>query len=250
MNDIVKTTLTTCFNYLSYTSFILTIGVLIISFILFYKSKTLFSISSFKYNFLIVILISQISITLLQASTPIPQILRDPFFELIKSFPTPDYFQKHLSMEEITKGFKECKLSLIKHSDKKVNLESYNNKKFTNVILVTLESVHWRYVNIFGKEPRTWPLMSKLKNRLEIFPFIYSSFPESTRGDYALITGLLPYDHLFLHRNPDLIHKSLVNELKNYNYNTYLFSSGSINDGGLIHIVKSLPFDYKFTYNS
>ena len=250
MNDIFKTTLTTCFNYLTYTSFILTISVLSISLILLYKSKNLFTNKSLKFNFLIIILISQISITLLQLSDPIPQTLRDPFFELIKSIPAPKYFQQHLSMEEIIKGFQECKLPLKNYNEKKVNKESIANKKFTNVILITLESVHWRYVNMFGKEPKTWPLISKLKDRMEIFPFIYSNFPDSTSADYALITSLIPYDHLFLHKNPDIIHKSLVNELKNYNYNTCLFSSESLNDGGLNNLIKSLPFDHQFSFNS
>ena len=188
------------------------------------------------------------SISLLQLSNPIPEVLKEPTFELIKSLSISDYFKNHLSFEEIEKGFKKCNFPFKKISEKTINSITNNTK--TNVILITLESVHWKYVNIFGKEPKTWPLLSKLKDRMEIFPLIYSNYPESTCGDYAMVTSLVPYNHLFLNINKDMIHKGLVNELKKIDYDAYIFSSGSLFDGGLINIIKTQPFDYKFNFQS
>ena len=246
MNDITRTTLTTCLNYLTPISSIIVIITFIFASLTLFKGKAILENKSIKYNFLFILLISHFSIALLQLSSPIPETLKEPFFELIKSIPISDYFKKNLSMEEIEKGFRECNLPL-----KKIPEDSIANRTDkTNIIIITLESVHWRYVNMFGKEPKTWPKISSFKNRMEIFPFIYSSFPDSTSGDYATLTGLIPYDHLYLHKNPNIRQISLVNELNKQGYNTYLFSSESLIDGGLNNFVKYLPFDYIFSFYS
>ena len=194
MNDIIKTTLVTCINYLSPLTIILIFTVLLSSVFVLFKSRKIFSNQSFKELFIYILLTSQFSVTLLQLSSTIPQILRDPFFELISSLPVPKYFSKGLTKEEIFKGFEECNIDLKKYSEKSVN--TYNKKE--NLIFITLESVHWRYLNLFGKDSKTWPLMSRFIDRMEIFPFIFSPFPESTCGDYAVITSLIPYNHLFI----------------------------------------------------
>ncbi len=248
MNDITQTTLATCLKYLSPISIFIIVVSLVVSVVIYYQSKKILSCKGFKSSFIFVLLASQLSAALLQLTSPIPQVLRDPFFELINSLPLSNYFTKKLSMEEINKGFQECNISLKKYSDKEV--KDINNQKM-NVVLITLESVHWRYINMFGeKEPKTWPLMSKFKDRMVIFPFIYSCFPESTCGDYAMITSLIPFSHLFINQNQNMVHKGLVNELKKLNYNTYMFASGSLYDGGLIHVTKTMPFDYSFTFSS
>lgn len=247
MNDVIKTTLATCINYLSPLSVVLIVSVLLFSVFVLFKSRNLVVNPGFKMLFIYVLLISQFSVTLLQLSSTIPQIMRDPFFEFICSLPVSKFFIKGLTKEEIYKGFEECNINLKNYSEKSIN-NRYTN---VNLIFITLESVHWRYLNMFGDDKeKTWPLMSKLKDRMEIFPFIFSCFPESTCGDYAIITSLVPYNHLFINQNQNMIHKGLVNELKKINYNTYLFSSESLYDGGLINLIKMLPFDYTFSFNS
>ena len=248
MNDIKQTTLATCLEYLSPISISLIVLSIAISIVIYCHSRKILSNDHFKLSFIFVLLASQLSSVLLQLSSPIPQVLRDPFFELINSLPISSYFSQKLSMDEINKGFEECNISLKKYTEKEV--KDVNTQK-TNVIFITLESVHWRYVNMFGeKEVKTWPLMSRLKNRMVVFPFVFSCFPESTCGDYAMITSLIPFSHLFINQNQNMVHKGLVNELKKLNYNTYMFASGSLYDGGLIHITKTMPFDYSFTFSS
>lgn len=246
MNDFISTTLKTCLDYISP---IYILGLLLISVFIVILCKMAVSQRKpyIRFAILLILIISQSSIALLQLTDPIPYVLRDPFFEFVKSIPTYDYSLNNYNIDEIKEGFKECNIDLKHYQEKDVNPELINRM---NVILITLESVHWRYLNIFGKEPKTWPLMSKLKDRMEIFPLFFSCFPESTSGDYALATSLVPYDYLFLHKNPNKIHKSSIQDLIKYNYDTYMFSSENINDGGLSNLIKSIPFNYIFEYNS
>ena len=246
MNDIGRKTLITCFDYLSAKSIALLLFIIFVSiFIIFKNKKIIKENSNFNYIFIVILLVSHISIALIPLSSPIPQLHKEPFFELIKSFPVEKYFQERLSMKEIEEGFKKCDLPLINIPEKNIN---NNLDQQTNIILISLESVHWRYVNIFGKEPRTWPMLSKFKNRMEIFPFIFSCYPESTCGDFAMVDSLVPYSHLYLNKKINVIHKGLINELKKLDYNTYLFTSGSIYDGGFNNLAKTLPFDNISTF--
>ena len=248
MNDIAGTTLATCFNYLSPLSIVIAGLTFIAALLILFRGKEILSKNKhFRFNYVFILLVSQFSIAILQMSDPLPEVYKDPVVELIKSMPFSDYFKKTIPIEKIEKGFIDCGLPLKKIPETAID-NSNTNK--TNLIIITLESVHWRYLNIFGKNQVTWPLMSRFKDRMEIFPFIYSSFPDSTSCDFAVLTGLIPYDHLYLHRNPNIRHKTIVHELKKYNYNTSLFSSESLNDGGLNNLLKFLPFDYTFSFYS
>ena len=246
MDNIKQTTLATIAEYLSPKSIAIILSILVVTIIAYFQSKRLFSKGLPKSLLFSAIIVSHLSSAILQLTEPLPQILRDPFFELIKSIPASNYFLKSIPIRVIEEEFKHLGIELTKHENQKL----FNDTHKTNIILITLESTHWLYINMFGEEPKTWPLMGSLKNRMEIFPFIFSCYPESTCGDYAMITSLVPYDHHFLSQNTDMNHIGLINELKKYNYNTYLFSSGSISDGGLINVTKQLHFDYSFTYNS
>lgn len=247
MNDVVNTTLTTCLTYLSYRSIVLALLVILLSAILLFKAKQIIKNKpDIKFNILMILLVSQITVTLLQLSNSIPQVLRDPFSEMIKSIPISDLIMGHQSLEEIEKGFIECRLPLKKFFKKEAN----KNISKTNVILITLESVHWQYVTIFGKDPKTWPLMSKFKDRMEIFPFMFSCYPESICGDYAMNSSIVPYNNLYFSNKTDVMHKTIVNELKNNGYETLLFASSSLNDSNRISLVKTMPLDYKFSYST
>ena len=247
MNDAVNTTFATYLTYLPFRSTILVLLVILLSVVLLFKAKQIIkTIPDIKFNLLIILLLSQTTVTLLQLSNSIPQILRDPFIEMIKSIPISNLFTNPLSLEEIKKGFSECKLPLKMYSKKNVN----NNITKTNVILITLESVHWQYVKMFGNENITWPLMGKFNERMIIFPYMFSCFPESICGDYAMNSSIIPYNNLYFSNNPDVLHKTIVNELKNNGYETLLFASSSLNDSNRISLVKTMPFDYKFSFSS
>lgn len=246
MNDFISTSLKTCMNYMSLPH-LMFISLFFIFTIILLKKILQQKKSKYKNCILVILLLSQVSITILQLTEPLPYILRDPFFEFLKSIPINNIFQKNLSIDEIEKGFAECSIFLKKYSEK--DIISNKTKKY-NIILVTLESIHWRYLNIFGPEPKTWPLMSKFKDRMEIFPLVFSCYPESTSGDFALVTSLIPFDHLYFYKNPNMIYQTTIHELIKNNYEAYMFSSGNMNDGGLSNLTKSIPFKYTFEYNS
>ena len=120
-----------------------------------------------------------------------------------------------------------------------------------NCILVTLESVQWRYLNLFCDDAnKTWPEMSKYKERMEVFPNFYSCFPESTTGDVSVVSGLQAFTPNNLMNKNILTCPTVADELKKLNYETYLFTSGSIIDGNLIAITKTMNFDNILTYTS
>ncbi len=245
MNDIGKTTVATCAEYFTPTSGIIIILCLLLTIFTAAKGyKATLKVPGLTTSILILIAVAQFSSMLMPSST-IPQAMRDPFLEMLKSIPTPEFLAPTMSMNEIRKGLEECRIPLQEYSDSEAKP---GNR--TNVVLITLESLHWRYMNMFGNATQTFPLLSKLKDRMEIFPFMFSCYPESTCGDYSLISGLVPHDHVFLSSSNNVIHKTLVNELKKAGYNTSMFSSESVNDGNLINITKTQPFDYFFHYNS
>ena len=247
MDNIIQTTLYTCLNYLSSTAvFSIVLYCFALLFFAKYTHKIIEKNPKLRLTLIIPLLTAQVSLTFLQISESIPRIFRDPFFELIKSFPNKKKISSKTTLEELKTEFEKCKIPLQEYKEQQ---PSVGNK--TNVILITLESVHSRYLNILdNNEPKTWPKLSSLKDRMEIFPFIFCNYPESTCGDYALVSDLVPLDQNFIDDNPDAIYKTLVNEVKKANYNTYMFSSGSANDGRLINITKSMPLDYFSHYNS
>ena len=245
MNDICRTTIATCAEYFTTTSLIIiALVIAIVVFTAIKGHKIIQSKPALATTVLILLATAQFGTTLIQSTTNIPMAMHDPFYELLKSLPEPAFLAQSLSMDEIREGLKECQIPLQEYTEK---APSQGNR--TNVVLITLESLHWRYMNMFGNATQTFPLLSKLQDRMEIFPYMFSNFPESTSGDYAIITSLVPYDHLYLSKK-NTIHKSLVNELKKAGYNTSMFSSGSVNDGNMINLTRTLPFDYFFHYNS
>lgn len=247
MDNFIQTTFYTCLNYLSFNSvFFISLLTIVVSFLSVYIPKLITFNTKFRTNIIIPILISQICLTLLQESANIPRIFRDPFFDLLKSFPKLDNSFAKKSIEDIKIEFEKCNITLHEYVNQKPSKGNRNN-----VILITLESIHWRYLNILDRsEPKTWPKMSKLQDRMEIFPLFFCNYPESTNADFAMVSELIPPNQRFIDENPDYMYKTLGNELKNSNYDLFMFSSGSANDGRLINIVKTMPLDYFSHYNS
>ena len=246
MNDIGKTTVATCAEYFTPANCIIIILCLALTFFSAFQSrKAIQKSNGLAISMLILIITAQFSSMLMTLSIKLPQVMRDPFHEMLRTLPVSEFLEKQMSLDEIRNGMQECMKPLQEYSE---NAAKPGNK--TNVVLITLESLHWRYLNMFGNATQTFPLMSKLKDRMEIFPFMFSCYPESTCGDYALISGLVPYNLSFLMEKNNIIHKTLVNELKKAGYNTSMFSSESVNDGYLINVTRTLPFDHFFHYNS
>ena len=247
MDDIVGTTLKTCLNYVNLeTWFIVITALIVVPLIIKNSNKILKKGSSLCFFCVIIVFSSQISSFLLPIITELPlQSLQDPFFTALKDIKLTTK-KMSLSEKEIEAGFKECKtpMKIYENSEPSIKGNGFN------CILVTLESVHWRYLDMFCEEQKTWPNMSKYKDRMEIFPYFFSCFPESTLGDIAMVSGLQIYSPNFIFKKDTLFCPTLVNDLKKHNYSTYLFSSESLIDGNLISIVKTMNFDSVLSYTS
>lgn len=247
MNNAFETTLKTCLNYIDNKTWFLIIFITILIVLCVIKSDKIFKKQSSLGNLCLMILLSgQISSTILPIISVVTfEELQEPFFILLKDIKLVQE-KKNLTDSEIKTGLKECGIILKEYND--INPINGNNY---NLILVTLESVHWRYLDIFCEEnEKTWPEMSKFKDRMEVFPYFFSVFPESTTADVAVVTGLQPYASEYILNKSCLTSPSIVNEIKKADYETYLFTSGSVRDGNLISLVKTMPFDNSLTYTT
>lgn len=247
MDDIVGTTMKTCLNYIDFKSWLFILGAIIVITIFLKNSYRLFAKqSSLRFLCLVIILSAHIGSFLypLVSKVTVPQ-LQDPFFSMLKEIEFKDK-SKILSDDEIRIGF----------SNSKTPVKIFENKEAVmgngyNCILITLESVHWRYLDIFCEEkPKTWPKMSRYKDRMEIFPYFFSNFPESTIGDVAVVAGLQLFSPYYIINKQIWACPTITDELKKANYETYLFSSESLVDGNLIAMVKAMKFDSVLSYTS
>ena len=246
MNDIWTTTMKTCMAYVS-TSSLISIAVFttLLVFIAIKGKKIFKKYNNFSFSFLIIIISAHVSFVLMQMSDAMPFILRDSFTELLKSLPNPIVTEKILSMAELKKELKNCGINLKEYEEK----EASDNPK-NNLILVTLESVHWKYFDMFSNELRTCPNLSKYQNRMEIFPFFFSNYPESSSADFTVVSGLQSPSHIYIENKNLFNYSTIAKELKKNGYMNYMFCSGSIVDGNRISIVKSMPFDYLFYFET
>ena len=247
MNDIWASTMKTCLTYVSTSTLVCVIVFVCILFVIAIKGRTVFkNCHNIRFSFLMLILSAQISSLFMLMSDVLPFILRDSFVELLKSLPNPILSEKVLSMEDIKTGFKDCGINLIEYKEK----ETRKNIN-TNLVLITLESVHWKYINLLNNnELKTFPKLSELKNRMEIFPFFFSNYPESSSADFTVVSGLQSPSHIYIENKSFFNYSNIASELKKLGYSNYMFCSGSIVDGNRISIVKSMPFDYLFYFET
>lgn len=179
------------------------------------------------------IITAQISIAGYQLLTDLPSVLRDPVRNLLTSLPLPKYFQAEKpEIKDLLLGFSDCNIPfpVSTRHPAAVNADNSNRK---NVILIMLESTSNRYLSLFGHDEMTWPEMDRYKARMEIFPFIFSCFPESSNADFAVMSGMYPPSYLFLRQKPEFNHPTLIEKLKRNNFDCFMYFSGFIGDTGL-----------------
>lgn len=197
----------------------------------------------------VILLMSQISVALTWPLIGLPMILKDPsvcFIESIRQVkifapPPPEFNQ--LAADFAAIGFPMTVTS----SPQPETAASAR----PNIIMVFLESTHWRYLSMFDeKRDRTWPQMAKLKDRLEIWPLFFCNFPESANADFGIISGLYPPDYKYflqVNRYPEI---TLPEILHAHGYRCAIFSSQSIFDGGIGPFTKLRPFENIFDPHS
>jgi Sulfatase len=63
-----------------------------------------------------------------------------------------------------------------------------------NVVLIFQESTYNKYLSLFDGKENTQPLLSKYKERMELFPNFFSNYAASMNARFATFTGLYPVE--------------------------------------------------------
>jgi hypothetical protein len=117
------------------------------------------------------------------------------------------------------------------------------SRRDLNVLLVFMESSYNQHLSLFGATEETQPLLSKYKDRMEIFPNFFSNFASSIHARFAAFTGLYPVRdfHAFtLERVPV---KSLFEVLHDHGYSCSLFYSSFADFTGFRDFLKGRGLD-------
>jgi hypothetical protein len=119
-----------------------------------------------------------------------------------------------------------------------------------NVLVVFMESSYNKYLSLFGSEYETQPLLSKYKDRMEIFPNFFSDFAGSIHARFATFTSLFPvrdYNAFTLH---SVKVKSLFEALHEQGYTCSLFYSSSFDYTGFGDFLKGRGIDEMYDANN
>ncbi|HVU26243.1 MAG TPA: sulfatase-like hydrolase/transferase [Verrucomicrobiae bacterium] len=101
-----------------------------------------------------------------------------------------------------------------------------------NVVLIFQESSYNKYLSLFDGKTNTEPLLSKYKDRMELFPNFFSNFEASIYARFASFTGLYPsidFASFTLKRVPV---KSIFEILHDQGYSCSLFYSSYVDYTG------------------
>jgi phosphoglycerol transferase MdoB-like AlkP superfamily enzyme len=112
-----------------------------------------------------------------------------------------------------------------------------------NVVLIFQESSFNKYLSLFDGRENTQPLLSKYKDRMELFPNFFSSFAGSVNARFATLAGLYPvrdYDAFTFHR-VDV--KSIFDVLHEHGYVSSVFDSASLDYTGFRDFLRGRGID-------
>ncbi|MDD3146932.1 MAG: sulfatase-like hydrolase/transferase [Candidatus Riflebacteria bacterium] len=204
--------------------------------------------SALSQSAVYLLITAQLSLTGYQMLTDYPSILRDPVRNLLASLPLPMVFQPEKpGLIDLLQTFSDCGVTFPQISGPQAQPGKVSTGS-KNIILIMLESTSNKYLSLFGHNEKTWPEMEKYKDRMEIFPFVFSCFPESSNADFAVMSGMFPPGHLFLRQKPEFNHPTLIEKLKNSRYDCFMYFSGFIGDTGLYSFYR--PRGFKGFYDA
>ncbi|HEY5043928.1 MAG TPA: LTA synthase family protein [Verrucomicrobiae bacterium] len=115
-----------------------------------------------------------------------------------------------------------------------------------NVVLIFQESSFNKYLSLFDGKENTQPLLSKYKDRMELFPNFFSSFAGSINARFATLAGLYPvqdYEAFTFHR---VEVKSLFDVLHEHGYVSSVFDSHSLDYTGFRDFLRGRGIDEMF----
>ena len=112
-----------------------------------------------------------------------------------------------------------------------------------NVVLIFQESSYNKYLSLFDGKTNTQPLLSKYKERMELFPNMFSSFAGSVNARFATLAGLYPvrdYEVFTFHR---VEVKSIFEILHKQGYVSSVFYSSFFDYTGFRDFLRSRAID-------
>jgi arylsulfatase A-like enzyme len=115
-----------------------------------------------------------------------------------------------------------------------------------NVVFVLQESSYNKHLSLFSGDRETQPLLSRYKERMELFPNFFSSFAGSINARFACFTGMYPvrdYNQFTLRR---IDAKSLFEVLHEKGYATSVFYSSYFDYTGFRDYLRGRDVDGMF----
>jgi arylsulfatase A-like enzyme len=112
-----------------------------------------------------------------------------------------------------------------------------------NVVLIFLESSYNKHLSLFGSSEETQPLLSKYKDRMEVFPNFFSSFAGSIQARFATFTGLYPVRDFNAFTMQRVNVKSLFDVFHDNGYASSLFYSSFVDYTGFRDFLKNRGID-------
>jgi glucan phosphoethanolaminetransferase (alkaline phosphatase superfamily) len=94
-----------------------------------------------------------------------------------------------------------------------------------NVVVIFQESTYNQHLSLFGSKEDTQPLLSRYKDRMEIFPNFFSVFAGSMNARFATFTGLYPVGDYHAFTAERVPVKSIFEALHDHGYTCSMFYS-------------------------
>jgi hypothetical protein len=108
-----------------------------------------------------------------------------------------------------------------------------------NVLVVFMESSYNKYLSLFGSDEETQPLLSKYKDRMELFPNFFSAFTGSIHARFATFTSLYPVQDFATFTQERVPVKSLFELLHERGYSCSMFYSSYFDYTGFRDFLKN-----------
>jgi len=112
-----------------------------------------------------------------------------------------------------------------------------------NVLLVFMESSYNQHLSLFGGAEETQPLLSKYKDRMELFPNFFSNFAASMNARFATFTSLYPVRDCARFTSQRVKVKSLFEVLHDHGYTCALFYSSFLDYTGFRDFLRGRGLD-------
>ena len=112
-----------------------------------------------------------------------------------------------------------------------------------NVLLVFMESSYNKHLSLFGSSEDTQPLLTKYKNRMELFPNFFSAFTGSIHARFATFTSLYPVRDFHSFTQERIPVKSLFEALHDQGYTCSMFYSSYFDYTGFRDFLKNRGLD-------